>query len=164
MKTSIPPHNMPVGYQELACGLKPFPLTSYHFIRGGQDFDLSLWSPARIASAWEPILPLASNLTANLLHNLVDLAMPPAMIFFDVAICFMHSKPFHDYYRPVHHLGSVPASSARWIEFTILDGNSSASLVPREGTGTALALHFQLGERKNGIWEFHSQEPSELRY
>jgi hypothetical protein len=45
----------------------------------------------------------------------------------------------------------------------MLDGDFSPSLIPRESTRAALALHFQFGERKNGIWEFQSQEPSELR-
>jgi hypothetical protein len=108
-------------------------------------------------------LAFASDLTAYLLDDLVYRAGLPVMTCFDFEIGLTHPKPFHDYYRPDRHLHSVPASSTRWIEFTIFDGDFSPSVIPRESTRAALALHFQFGERKNGIREFQSQEPSELR-
>jgi hypothetical protein len=124
--------------------------------------DPLLWSPTGIARTRESVLPFASDLPAYLLDDLIHRTKLPAVFLFDVAICFTHPKPFHDYYRPVHHLHSVPASSTRWIQFTILDGDFSPNVIPRESTRAALALHFQFSQRKNGMPEFLAEKAGNL--
>jgi hypothetical protein len=107
-------------------------------------------------------LAFASDLTAYLLDDLVYRAGLPVMTCFDFEIGLTHTKPFHDYYRPDCHLNSVPASSTRWIEFTILNGDFSPGLIPRESTRAALTFHPQFTDRKNGIPEFPAEKAGNL--
>jgi hypothetical protein len=85
------------------------------------------------------------------------------MIFFDLAIDFTHQEPLDNDRGPGKCLLGVPASAARRIEFTIRYGDSPTGLVPWESTRAALTLHSQFTERENGIWEFSTEKPGNLR-
>ena len=102
--------------------------------------ELAFRSPTRIACTRKSVLPFPAKLPPNLLNDVIGRAWLPVMSHIDLTIGIVHQKPLDNDGAPHERFPRIPASAARWIEFTIGNGYSSASFVPRKRARAALTL------------------------